>query len=260
MNSSRCSELAVAVVVLLAVAATPAAAVSVSGDTPSSVEVDSSEELTYEVTDLYTDYDQWVLEGETELTDVSWTVTLYDQTGAEIDQETYNGQSFEQPVDSSEDVNRVEVRLEGTVPAVESYSYDPPQSMTVASFTQSQEGGSSSELESYDDVRPYTEERQEARTAIEDAESAVENARSAGASVGDAERDVEDAIEFYNGGQFEQAISNAEEAEETSNSASSSAQRTELLLMVGAGLVVLLVLAGGVYWYLQQRDTYDKLG
>ena len=33
-----------------------------------------------------------------------------------------------------------------------------------------------------------------------------------------------------------------------------------MLLMIGAGVVVLLVLAGGVYWYLQQRDSYDKLG
>ncbi|WP_336036263.1 hypothetical protein [Halobacterium yunchengense] len=260
MNSSRCSELAVAAVVVLAFAVAPAAAVSVSGDTPPSVEVGSDQDVTYEVTDLYTDYDQWTLRGETELTDVSWTVTLYDQTGAQIDRQTYNGQTFEQPVDAENDVSTVEVRLEGTVPGVESYSYDPAQTTTVASFAQVQEGGTSTTLETYDDVRPYTQDSQSARTAISDAEDAVESAKSAGAGVSDAESDLEDAIEFYNSGNFEQAISNAEEAESTANSAASSAERTDLIVMVGAAVVVLLLLAGGVYWYLQQRDTHDKLG
>ncbi|MGB9964786.1 hypothetical protein [Halobacterium hubeiense] len=259
MNLNRCSKLAVALVVVLATAAVPAAAVSVSGDTPDSVEVDASQNLTYEVTDLYTDYDQWTLQGQTELTGVSWTVTLYDQTGAQIDRLTYNGQSFEQSIEASEDVNSVTVRLEGTVPAVESYSYDPAQSMTLASFAQVQEGGTSTTLTSYE-TRPYTQASDEARTAIGDAEDAIENAQNQGASVSGAEGDLEDAIEFYNSGNFEQAVSNAEEAESAANSAASSAERTDLIIMVGAALVVLLLIAGGVYWYLQQRDTYDKLG
>ncbi|MUV61766.1 hypothetical protein [Halobacterium sp. CBA1126] len=259
MNLNRCSKLAVALVVVLATAAVPAAAVSVSGDTPDSVEVDASQNLTYEVTDLYTDYDQWTLQGQTELTGVSWTVTLYDQTGAQIDRLTYNGQSFEQSIEASEDVNSVTVRLEGTVPAVESYSYDPAQSMTLASFAQVQEGGTSTTLTTYE-TRPYTQASDEARTAIGDAQDAIENAQNQGASVSGAEGDLEDAIEFYNSGNFEQAVSNAEEAESAANSAASSAERTDLIIMVGAALVVLLLIAGGVYWYLQQRDTYDKLG
>jgi hypothetical protein len=262
MNSSRYSELGavLAVVALLAVAAVPVTAVSVSGDSPASVEVDSSQELTYEVEDLYTDYDQWTLRASTELTEVSWTVTLYDQTGAQIDRLTYNGQTFEQSIDASNDVNRVEVRLEGRVPAVESYSYEPPQSMTVASFAQVQEGGTSTTLEAYDDVRPYTSESQEARTAIDAASDAIDSAQAGGASVSGAEGDLEDAIEFYDSGNFEQAISNAEEAESTANSAASSAQQTQLLLYGGVAVVVLLLIGGGAYWYLQQRDTYDKLG
>ncbi|NIB99866.1 hypothetical protein [Halobacterium sp. R2-5] len=259
MNLNRCSKLAVALVVVLATVAVPAAAVSVSGDNPDSVEVDASKDLSYEVTDLYTDYDQWTLQGETELTGVSWTVTLYDQTGAQIDRLTYNGQQFEQSIDASEDVNSVTVRLEGTVPAVESYSYDPAQSMTLASFAQVQEGGTSTTLTTYE-TRPYTQASDEARTAISDAESAIESAQSSGASVSGAEGDLDDAVEFYNSGNFEQAISNAEEAESTANDAASSAERTDLIMMVAAALVVLLLIAGGVYWYLQQRDTHDKLG
>ncbi|WP_232702888.1 hypothetical protein [Halobacterium wangiae] len=259
MNLSRCSKLAAALVVLLLAAAVPAAAVSVSGDSPAAVQVDSSQDLTYEFTDLYTDYDQWTLRGETGLDDVTWTVTLYDQTGAQIDRLTYNGQQFEQPVVANDDVNRVTVRLEGTVPAAESYSYDPAQSMTLASFAQVQEGGTSTTLQAYE-TRPYTTASDDARSAIDDARDAIDSAASAGAGVSDAESDFEDAVEFFNTGNFEQATSNAEEAEQTANNAASSAQQTDMLLLVGAGVVVLVLVAGGVYWYLQQRDTYDKLG
>jgi hypothetical protein len=258
MNSSRCSKLAAAIVVVVLAAAVPAGAVTVQGDEPSTVEVSESQTLTYDVEDLYSDYNEWTLHGETQLTDVSWTVTLYDQTDAQITRETYNGQSFDQPISSENNVDRVEVRLEGTVPPVESYSYEPPQSTTLASFTQVQEGGTSSELESFG-ARPYTADSQEARNAISDAEDAIGNAEGA-ADVSDAEGDLQDAIEFYNSGNFEQAIENANEAEESANAAASSAEQTDFLVMAGAGVVVMLVLVGVVYWYLQQRDSYDKLG
>ena len=258
MNSSRCSKLAAVIVFVVLAAAVPAGAVSISGDTPNTVEVGTSQTLTYEVTDLYSDYNQWTLHGQTQLTDVSWTVTLYDQTGAQIARETYNGQSFDQTINSENDVTRVEVRLEGTVPAVDSYSYQPPQSTTLATFSQVQEGGTSSDLQSFS-ARPYTADSQEARNAIASAAEAIEQAGDS-ADVSDARSDLQDAKEFYNSGNFQQAIQNANEAEQAANAAASSAQQTDMLMLAAGGVVVLLIVLGGVYWYLQQRDTYDKLG
>lgn len=261
MSLSRCSELAVAVVVVLAVVAAPVAAVSISGDAPSSVESGAQQETTYEFTSLFESYEQWTLQAETDLTDVTWQVVTYDNAGNQVDETTLTGQSMSYQFEASSGAVRAEVTVVGTAPSSTawSWSYEPPQRITYAEFVQAQEGGASNTLETYS-TRPYTPESQEARTAIDDAQAAIEDARSSGASVGDAEGDLQDAIEFYNGGQFEQAVSNAEEAEATANDAASSAERTDLFIMIGAALVVVLLLAGGAYWYLQQRDTYDKLG
>ncbi|MFC3477399.1 hypothetical protein [Halobacterium litoreum] len=263
MNSSRCSKLAVGLVVLLAVAAVPAAAVSVSGSAPDRVEVGEQQEpTTFTITEPFSDYEEWTLQMQTQLEDVSWTVTTYDNADNQVDESTLTGQSASYDLQASSGVVRVEVQVVGTTPSASAFdwSYDPAQQITFAEFVEAQEGGSSNTLQTYE-TRPYTSASQEARTAIDDAQSAIESAQSAGAGVGGAEGDLEDAIEFYNSGNFEQAVENAEEAESTANSSKSSAQQTDMLLMAGGAVVVLLALAGGVYWFLQQRDDgYDKLG
>lgn len=260
MNWNHCSRVALLAALLVVVVASPVAAVSLSADdAPAEGAVDSKVDVTFTVTDLYTDYDTWTLRGETELTNVSWTVTTYDQTDAKIAQQTYNNQSFGHQLAASEDVNSVEVRLEATVPGVTNWSYGSPQAFRLAAFTQAQDGGSSTTLDSYD-IQPYTSESDEARTAIDEASEAIEDAEDAGADVSDAESDLEDAIEFYNNGNFEQAAKNANEAEEKAGGAASSAQQTDLLVKAGIGIVVLLLLGGGIYWALQQRTTHDKLG
>ena len=260
MNWNHCSRVALLAALLVLVVAAPVAAVSVSADdAPSEAEVGSNVDVTFEVTDLYTDYDTWNLQGQTDLSQVTWTVTTYDQTGAKIGQQTYNNQSFGHPVAADQDVNRVTVRLEATVPEVSSWSYESPQQFRLAAFTQAQDGGSSQMLQSYQ-VQPYTADSKEARTAMDDAQEAIEAANAAGVDVSDAESDFEDAVEFYNGGNFAQATNNAEEAREKATGATASSERNSLLIKVGIGLVVLLLVLGGVYWFLQQRTTHDKLG
>lgn len=259
MNLSRCSKLAAALVVLLLAAAVPAAAVSVSGDVPATAEVGEKQTTTFTVTEPFDEYEQWTLQTETQLEDVTWQVTTYDNADNQVDEQTITGQSMSYDLQASSGVVRVEVKLVGTTPSPSEWSYEPPQQFTYAAFVQAQEGGASDTLQSYE-TRPYTTASDDARTAIDEAQSAIDSAKSAGAGVGDAERDLEDAIEFFNTGNFEQATSNAEEATQAANNAASSAQQTDTLLLVGAGVVVLLLIAGGVYWYLQQRDTYDKLG
>jgi hypothetical protein len=260
MNWSRSSSTTLVLVALLLVAVVPAAGVSVSGDaTPSTVEVGAQQDVTYEVTDLYTDYDQWTLSGETELTAVTWTVTTYDQTGAKIDQQQYNAQSFEHTIAASDDVSSVDVRLQGTTPTWSNWSYDPAQQLTVASFTQSQSGGASTPIDSFS-ARPYTEDSQAARSAIDAANAAIDDAAGTGAGTSEAQSLVDNAVSAYENGNFQNTEDIAGKAQSKANDAAQSAQQTDLLLMAGGAIVVIALVIGGIYWYLQQRETYDRLG
>ncbi|MFC7046914.1 hypothetical protein ACFQH6_17245 [Halobacteriaceae archaeon GCM10025711] len=260
MNWSHSSKLALALAAVLFVAAVPAAAVSVTPDgVPDSAEVGSKTTASFEVTDLYSNYDSWTLAGETELVNATWTVTLYDQTNARIGRESYSGQTFQQAVEASEDVNRVEVRVEGTVPKVENYSYQPAQSFTVAALRETQDGGASTTLDAWS-ARPYTSDSQEARDAIADAEDAIDTAESNGADTTEAEDLLDSAVSAFNGSNFDNAVKLANNAQSKAEGAAASKQQTNLLLMAGAGLVGLLLIGGGVYWYLSNRQTYDKLG
>jgi cobalamin biosynthesis Mg chelatase CobN len=262
MNSTRCSRLAalLAVSLALVVAVAPAAAVSVSADgVPESAEVDSKVSASFTLTDLYTEYDEWTLRGETNLTQVTWTVTTYDQTGAKLAQESYSASSFNHSIAAGDDVNRVEVEVEGTMPEVGNWSYDPAQSLLVASFAQTQQGGTSSTLATHS-TRPYTADSQSARTAIDDAGDAIEEASDAGADTSEAESLLESAVSAYDSGNFENAKNLAGQATEKAEASASSKQQTSMLLM-GAGVVVLLVLVGaGVWYWRQSQDSYDKLG
>jgi hypothetical protein len=260
MNWSHCSRVALLAALLVVLVAAPVAAVSVSADdAPSDAEVESKVDVTFTISDLYTDYDSWSLQGQSDLSQVSWTVVTYDQTGAKITQQTYNNQTFAHQIAASNDVNRVEVRLEATVPGVSNWSYASPQTFRLAAFTQAQEGGTSTRLQSYD-VQPYTADSRAARTAIDDAQEAIDDADEAGGDVSDAEADLEDAVEFYNNGNFEQATKNANEAAEKAEGAASSAAQSDLLVKAAIGVVLLLLVGGGIYWFLQQRTTHDKLG
>ncbi|MFB6266377.1 MAG: DUF4398 domain-containing protein [Halodesulfurarchaeum sp.] len=260
MSSSRSSELALALLVLVAVVAVPAAAVSVSGENvPETVRVGEKQTTTFTLTDPFSSYEQWTLVGETDLTQVNWQITTYDNAGNQVNEQTFTGSSFQYQLRAETGVVRVEVRLVGTTPQVSNWSYDPAQQITYATFRQTQPGGASSVLQNYT-VRPYTAASQSARQAIDAASQAIQKAEAAGLSVSDARADLEDAISFYQAGKFQQARQNAERAESKARNALQSSQRTNTLLLVGAGVVVLLVIAGVVYWYLQQRESYDKLG
>jgi hypothetical protein len=259
MNSSRCSKLAAALVVLLLAATVPAAAVSIDGDAPETAQVGEQQTTTFTLTDPFEDYEEWTLEANTELTDVTWTVTTFDNAGNQVNQETINGQSMSYGLNASTGVVRVEVKLVGTVQSPDEWTYEPAPTFTYAEFVQAQPGGANDTLTTYE-TRPYTSASQEARTAINEAQDAIDDAESTGADVSEAESDIQDAIEFYDGGNFDQATSNAEDASQAAQNAASSAQRTDLLIKVGAGVVVLLVLLGAGYWYLKQQDSHDKLG
>lgn len=260
MNWSRSSKLGLVLVALLVASVAPAAAVTVSDDaSPSAVAVGEQQDVTYTVDDLYTDYDRWQLTGETDLTDVTWTVTTLHVSGDELEETTYTGSTFSHEIAQSDNVASVEVRIQGTTPNWSDWQYEPAQQVTMATFSQAQEGGSSEQIASYS-ARPYTEESQSARTAIEDAQDAIDEADSAGAGTDEAETLVDNAISAYDSGNFENAEDLASQAENQANAAAQSKQRTNLLVKIGAAIVVLVLIAGGIYWYRQQQEDYDRLG
>lgn len=261
MNSSRYSKLLLALVVLAAAVAVPAAAVSVSGeDVPDTAQVGEKQPTaTYTITEPFSEYEEWTLVGETEMTEVNWQVTTYNNAGNQIDEQTFTGESFEYDLRADDGVVRVVVRVTATTPEVSNWTYAPAQSLTFAELRQTQAGGASTELET-DEVRPYTEDSQSAREAIEAAESAIDEAESAGADAQEAADLVDNAVSAFDNGNFENAENLANQAQDSAESAQQSEEQTSTLLMVGGGIIVLLVLVGIGYWYMSQRETYDKLG
>ncbi|WP_435062637.1 hypothetical protein [Halobaculum sp. EA56] len=259
-NLSRCSRLTavLAVLVVLFAAVAPAAAVSVQEtDVPDSGEVGSQVTATMTLTQLYDTYETWQLAGSTELRNVTWTVTFLNQAGNQVRQESYDGQTFSgATVDIEEGTAEVRVRVTGTVPAVESYSYDPQQSFTLTALSQTRQGGTSNELANVSATH-YTADSREAREAMESARAAID----AAGNPSEATETFQSAVSAYNAGNFENAIRLANNAEEEANRAQSSQQRTQLILYGVGGLVVLGVVAGGVVLFLRNRgDGYDKLG
>jgi hypothetical protein len=259
MNSSHCSRLALIALVLVVVAAGPATAVSVSGDSPAEAQVGSSVDATYTLEDLYANYSTWTLTGETDLEAVTWTVTTYQVDGTQLDRQEYTGQSFDHGISTEDDVAEVTVRIQGTVPEWSNWSYDPAQSLDLVAFAETQQGGSETPLRTAE-LRPYSEDSQAARSAIEAASGAIDDASEAGVDVSEAQSLLENAISAYDAGNFGNAQDLAEDAQNEAEAARQSSQRTSTLLMIGGAVLVLAILAGLGYWYLQNRQTYDKLG
>lgn len=229
-------------------------------DLPETAQVGSSingeEAVTFTASNLYENYDSWTLVGDTELEQPTWTITLKDNKGNKIDQRTVTEGQF--TLDIGGDVTTVQITLDGKVPEASNYSYEPAHQFALATFSQ-RHGNSESELKSWT-VRPSTEASREARTALDEAKAAIDSGESAGVDVSKAKATFDSAVSAYESGNFPNAQSLAERAESEANDAQSSKQQTNLVLMVGGGVVVLLVLAGLVYWFLSNRQTHDRLG
>ena len=254
MSSIRCSKTTVALLCLVGLLATTgvASAFTVSAEgVPTESAVGDEVSVTYTIDDPFTDVpNEWTLVGETELENVSWTVTVL-RAGNQLDQETYGDQAFDQDLDVDDNGDEVRVELSGTVPAVENYTYDPEERYTVASLTRV--SGSNEEVFRNDSAHHYTDQSREARTAIEDAEAAIE---SAGGNE-QAEQLRGNAISAYESEDFDNAVDLATQAESAANSAS----QTRTLLLVAGGIIALLALVGGGYYLYSQSqdDDYSKL-
>lgn len=260
--SERIVALLLVVVVLASVAQVVGAVSADVESMPDSGEVGSQVSATVLLTDLYRDpnLESWTLDGETALTDVTWTVTYLDQGGNQIDTQSVDGQELSASgIALDDDVSEVRVKVTGTVPAVRNYQYRPRQTFEIMSLTQTREGGTSNDIDSWT-VYHYTPKSQTAREAIDSASTAVDDAQNRGADTATAEDTLDDAIAAYETGSFDLAITLAEKAQTQAQSARQSAETFQLAIYAGLGLVGIVVIGGLVYWYQNRETPYDRLG
>ncbi|MEF8774303.1 MAG: hypothetical protein V5A23_08590 [Halobacteriales archaeon] len=282
MTSSRYSKagiLALLAVLVFSVVAAPAAAVELSETTvPDEAEAGTQVSASFTMSNLYQDpnWDPWTLEGETELRNVTWTLTFIDAQGNEFDTRSYDGQSFSQPeITTERDILTVRVEVTGETPPVaeSDLTYPDNETFLLAELTQTRgEEGSMSEIGTWearhyttggdaDDADPGT---QEAREALDAAQAAIDEADEAGADTATANDTFQSAVSAYESGNLGNAVDLANRAEEEANEAreskEQSEQQSQLLLYGAIGVVALLVIVGGVYYWRNQGDDYDKLG
>lgn len=259
MSLTRYSKTAVAllcVAVLLGAVGT-ATALTVSADgLPGEKQVGEEVSVTYTIDDPFTDTpNEWTLEANTELENVRWTVTvLRAGTPVEDGQTTYGQQSFEQDLNVDNNGDEVKIELVGDVPAVSNYTYRPEQTFLVASL--GQRTGNNVEELANDSAHHYTTESREARIAIDDAQAAIDEA----GGNQEAQDLLESAKSSYRSENFPNAKGLANRAQEKAESSQQSEQTMQLALMGAGAVVVLLLIGGGIYVWLSQRDDgYSKL-
>lgn len=248
---SKTFALVFACLLVVSLFAVPVVAVdSTPEDLPDETEVGSETEATFELSNLYEEFEAWTLQGETNLTNVTWTVSQYNQAGEQVGQQSYDGQEFTEAVDIDDGTHTIEVRVVGTVPEIEELSYDPPQAYRFAEFSLVRDGGTEGVIETHE-VHHYTEESKEAWEAVKAAEETVEAVDD-----DDAARTLENAISAYEAGDFDNAIDLADQAE-------SAAERSQTIqsamLYGGIGLVALVAAVGGVYVYRKRKQDPSRL-
>lgn len=251
------SSKGIALVVLFAVslaAVGGAVALSVSADgVPQESRVGEPVNATITLEDPFVDMpDEWTLQGSTELKDVSWTVTVLAQ-GEQIDQNTYGKQSFEQTLNSADGGDTVRIRVAGTTPKVNNFTFQPNETFTLYDLNRVV-GNNTNDINA-SQVHHYTNKSKEARTAILDAKRAI-NRTNAGSDATDL---LNNSISSYNNGGFNNAIDLANQAQNKAEQAEQSAQQTQMILYAVGALIVLALVGGGIYYWRSQQDDYGKL-
>jgi hypothetical protein len=252
IRSSR-GTIAVALFVVLLGAIGTATALTVTADDPArEAQVGTEINTTITVDDAFTENSQWTVGAETELRNVSWQLEEYDQ-GSRVEQwSDLGGQSISQDVSSDPSGDELRIQIRGEVPAVPEYNYSNPsaENVTFVEVT-STSGDNTQTLETYS-VHVYTNQSKNAREAID---AAVAASDSAGNPDG-VESTIDNAISSYNSGNFENAIDLANEAEQK---ATSSQQTSQLMLFGAVAIVAIALIGGGVWYWRNQQDDYDKL-
>lgn len=254
MRSIRSSDLAVLLAAIVGLSlAVPVAAVSTSAsNVPEAGQVDTEVGASYTMTDLYEDgIGEWTLRASTGLTGASWTVEKRKLSG-EVITESHTGNTFETSVSSADGVETVTVSVTGNVPALREPHFEPEETFSITRLVRITDDGES-QLGQWS-VHHYTAESREAREAIQAAQAVVDDDAPE-----EAKRSLEQAISAYNAGNFENAVSNAEDAQRAVEKARKSRSRMQAALYAGLGVLALLVVFGGAYYYQRRQESYSEL-
>lgn len=245
MKSSKTVAAVFAVLLFGALFAGTTVAVQSNPQTlPEESEVGTDYEATFEITELFDEFESWTLTAETELDNATWTIRQYDQAGSEISRNEIDGQNATQAIDIEDGTASVEIRITGTTPEIGQLSYDPSQQFVAASFTQEREGGSNNDIATHE-THYYTQDSREARQTIDQAQEAVDGSNS-----GNAQSSLDSAVSAYENGNFENAINLAERAE----GEASQSQFRRNAMIAGAAVIVLLIVAFGGYRLYKSRQ------
>jgi hypothetical protein len=260
MNWTHSSKAVVLVVVLAVAFATvgTASAISISGfgSAPDSAQVGEEVTVEVELSELYGDDvpdDNWTLSGQTALNNADWTVIVRDVAGDEVTRTDVTGESFEQQIVRENDHATVDITVTGEVPELSEFNYEDRsvEQAVAMELAQVTEGDERAELpDGTHMLHRYNSESQQARQTIDEAQQAVDQSGGTGSD------SVQDAITFYNNGEFESAIDAAEDAQ----SSAQGQEQTRQFLLIGAAAVVLIaVLGGGIYYWRQSQQDTSKL-
>jgi flagellar basal body-associated protein FliL len=245
MNWTHSSSLALGtlLVVALATVGTVSAVSFSDDDVPTEAQVGTETEFTVTMDDPFENQpNSWTVRAETGLENA--TVTVRTDTAAGIVTET-GDQTARLPINRTDGVSEVTVEVNGDVPAIEGYSYENRGQENVTALRVAEQGGAT--LERWN-LHRFTRESREARQAIDNASAALE-----GTDNSDAEERLDEAITFYNNGNFEQATTAAEDAEDMAGGSGNSQQ---VLLIAGLAVVLVVLVGGGIYaWQSRQQDT-----
>lgn len=224
MSWSRSSKLGLVLlsVLVLFAAVGVASAVSVEDEqAPEEAEVSEEVTVTVELQDLFAQESSWNLNGQTQLQDAQWTIELY-QGDELLDTRESSGNQPDQILfeEGVTDADRVVVTITGTVPGVTDveggeYTYEERETFLAGEVVQIVDGDVNrlSQLNTHH----YTAESREARTALDDADDAIQ---SASTDTSDAESTFDEAVTAYNDGNFDEAVSLAEDAQSQAQSSS----------------------------------------
>jgi hypothetical protein len=227
-----------------------AAAISADGTAPEPRQ--TGEQVTMEVTiqEPFTEMpDQWTLAGQTDLASANWTVEKLNQRGNVVSRTDVSNATVTESFDIANDTDSIRVTVTGNVPSLSTFNYTDLSVENYTVMSLSQQNGNSF-AEQWRSHR-FTEDSRAARQAIDQASAAVENA------TGNAgQDDLDRAINAYDAGNFDNALSLAEDAEATAEENQPSDDGLPIALIAGAVVVLLIVVGGGLYyWQSQQEDT-----
>lgn len=258
-HSSKLAAGLLALALVVAAGAFGAAAIEFEGDTPDSAEVGTEvhiEELT--LTEPFEVDDPWEMEVTTELDDARLVVETRDGAGNVIDEEEVTDGTVVMELDSQDGVSDVVFEVRGDVPSIGGtgpgqYSYEDrsPENITALQIVERFDGQSRVIDNGTFEIHRYTQDSQEARQAIDEANEAAEDADS-----DDARDRVDEAITFYNSGEFGNAIDAANDAKDI---ADSEGETRRTLMIIGGVLAVLIAIGGIAYFWRSRQEPANKL-